>query len=336
MIEYLKELEFQNPGFFWAALLIPVLIVGYWIYQRKGSERIHLPGLSETGYAFKNFWSWTWHIPFALRMLALLLLITAMARPTTSKSWKDVNTEGIDIMLAMDVSASMLARDFDPTRLEASKDVASRFIENRPQDRMGLVIYEGESFTQCPLTTDHRVLQNLLKETETGMLKGGTAIGMGLATAVNRLKDSEAKSKVVILLTDGVNNRGSIAPKTAARLAKEKGIRVYTIGVGSKGKALSPVQIKPNGNYKYKRVKVKIDEKKLKKVANITNGAYFRATDNKKLEKIYERIDQLEKSKIKVTEHSEKNEEFYGFLLTGALLLLLDRTLIHTLFRSIP
>lgn len=336
MIEYWKNIGFQDPWAFWLLLLIPAFILLYVHRTRKHPGRITLPGSVTVLEKVKGFWNWTLHIPLALRMIGLALLIMAIARPTSNKSWKNVNTEGIDIMLATDVSASMLAKDFEPNRLEAAKKVASNFIDGRPNDRMGLVIYEGESFSQCPLTTDHRVLLDLLEGTETGMLKSGTAIGMGLATAVNRLKNSDAKSKVIILLTDGVNNRGKIAPKTAAKLAKEKGIRIYTIGVGSRGKALSPVGVYPNGKYEYKRVKVRIDEETLQEAARITNGAYFRATDNEKLKQIYERIDELEKSKIKVTEHSEKNEEYHAFLMIGGLLLLLDRLLIHTVHRSIP
>ncbi len=336
MIEHLKDIDFQDPGAFWLLLLLPAFLLLYIYRTRRYPGRIRIPGAVAATKNIKSFWGWTLHIPFSLRMLGLALLITALARPITSKSWKDKHTEGIDIMLATDVSASMLAKDFEPNRLEAAKKVATRFIEDRPNDRMGLVIYEGESFTQCPLTTDHRVLKNLLQETSTGMLKSGTAIGMGLATAVNRLKNSDAKSKVIILLTDGVNNRGSIAPKTAAKLAKEKGIRVYTIGVGSRGKAMSPVGVFPNGNYEFKRVKVRIDEETLEEVANITDGAYFRATNNKKLKEIYGRIDKLEKSKIKVTEHSEKDEEYHAFLMLGGLLLLLDRLLTHTVHRSVP
>ncbi len=335
MIERLQHIEFQDPYLFWGALLIPLILLLHIQRTKKDPARFRLPGSGKTASLFPVRWNWSLHVPFAIRMLALLLLITAMARPTTSKNWKDVNTEGIDIILTMDISASMLARDFEPNRLKAAKEVGKAFIEDRPQDRMGLVVYEGESFTQCPLTTDHRVLKNLLEETETGMLKGGTAIGMGLANAVNRLEDSEAKSKVIILLTDGMNNRGSIAPKTAARMAKEKDIRVYTIGVGSKGEALVPTRPTPDGSYQFRRRKVRIDEESLKEVAKITNGAYFRATNNKKLEAIYERIDKLEKSKIKVTEHSEKNEEFHLFLMGAALLFLLERSLSLTLLRSV-
>ncbi len=335
-MEWLNRIAFENAGAFWLLLLIPLFVTFYVIRTKEGSPSIILPDLGRNSHALRGRGTWSFHIPFTLQMLGLAFLITALARPTTSSNWKDVNTEGIDIMLAMDVSASMLAKDFRPNRLEASKEVASRFISERPNDRMGLVIYEGESFTQCPLTTDHRVLQNLLNETETGMLKSGTAIGMGLATAVNRLKGSEAKSKVIILLTDGVNNRGTIAPRTAGELAKRKGIRVYTIGVGSQGKARSPVGIYPNGEYKFERVEVEIDEEVLQDVAETTGGAYFRATDGDKLQKIYERIDEMEKSKIKVTEHSEKNEEYHAFLAIAGLLLLLDRVLASSLFRSVP
>jgi Ca-activated chloride channel family protein len=273
---------------------------------------------------------------FPLRILGLSLLLFALARPQSKTSWQDVRTEGIDIMIALDISASMLAKDLKPDRLKSSKNVALEFINDRPNDRIGLVVYEGESFTQCPLTTDHRVLRELFSRVRTGQIEGGTAIGMGLATAINRLRSSEAKSKVVILLTDGVNNRGSIPPLTAAEIAREYGVRVYTIGVGSRGKALSPVSIYPDGTYKYERVEVKIDEETLQQIADMTGGMYYRATDARKLRDIYKEIDQLEKTLIQVTEHSKRNEEFFPFALAGCSLIFLGFFVDQTIFRSVP
>ncbi|MFB6306055.1 MAG: VWA domain-containing protein [Flavobacteriales bacterium] len=336
MIETLKEISFKHPEFFYLALLLPFLITWYIFKNNK-----YTPSVSNaTAFYFSdlndNFLKYGRHIPFVLKMVALALLITGMARPQTSSSWEDVSTEGIDIVIAQDISASMLAEDFKPNRLKVSKKMAGKFIDNRPHDRIGLVVYEGESFTQCPLTTDHRVLKNLLRKIESGNLKSGTAIGMGIATAINRLKDSKAKSKVIILLTDGVNNRGKIAPKTAAKIAKEYGIRVYAIGVGSKGKARSPVSVYPNGNYKFRKVKVEIDEKSLKHIAELTGGKYFRATDKKKLNSIYNEIDRLEKSEIDVTKHSKKSEWFFPLALTGGILLLFSQLLKFTILKTAP
>ena len=269
-----------------------------------------------------------------LRCIAVVALITALARPQTSLSWQDVTTEGIDIAIALDVSGSMLAEDFKPNRLEASKQVAMDFISERPYDRIGLVIYAGESFTQCPLTTDHAVLLNLFDDIKNGMIEDGTAIGMGLATSVSRLKDSKAISKVAILLTDGSNNRGSIPPVTAAEIAKEFGIRVYTVGVGSNGSARMPMQDQ-FGRTVYQNVEVKIDEKTLKEIADITDGKYFRATNKKSLEAIYKEIDKLEKSKIEVTEYKKKSEKFVPFALLAACLLLIEFLLRNIIFKGI-
>ena len=274
------------------------------------------------------------HLPFAASLLGLGLLLTALTRPQSSDAWQDVETEGIDIVMAVDISASMLARDLKPDRLEAAKRVAADFIDARPNDRIGLVVYEGEAFTQCPLTSDHDVLKDLFKQARSGLIDGGTAVGMGLATAVNRLRESDARSRVVILLTDGVNNAGTVQPEDAAQIAAELGVRVYTIGVGTRGKALSPVAIYPNGQYKYDLVDVEIDETMLERVATLTGGRYFRATDEKSLARIYAEIDTLEKTRIKVTEHNRRNEEYFPYALAGACLLLLafvtDRHLLRT------
>jgi Ca-activated chloride channel family protein len=267
-----------------------------------------LPGLQQFNAAGRTFRNTFRHILFGLRTAAVALLIVVLARPQSTDRFQDVSTEGIDIMLAIDISGSMLARDFKPDRLEASKDVATEFISGRPYDRMGLVVFSGESFTQCPLTTDHAVLVNLMRELQSGMIEDGTAIGMGLATAINRIRESEAKSKVIILLTDGVNNRGEVAPATAAGIAKTFGIRVYTIGVGSQGMAPYPVQT-PFG-LQYQNMQVEIDEEILKEIANTTGGKYFRATDNNKLMQVYNEIDQLEKSKIDVKQFTRKEEEY--------------------------
>lgn len=274
------------------------------------------------------------HGLFVFRLLALASLITALARPQSSTSWQNVTTEGIDIILSMDVSGSMLAEDLKPNRLEASKAVAMNFISGRPNDRMGLVLFSGESFTQCPITTDHAVLKNLFKDVKNGMIADGTAIGMGLANAVNRLKDSEAKSKVVILLTDGENNRGEIPPHTAAEIAKAFGVRVYTIGVGTRGEAPFPFR-SPFGGIVYQNVEVKIDEPLLTQIADMTGGKYFRATDNKKLKAIYEEIDKLEKSKIDVQEFRKKNEMFLPWVFAAGLLLFLEFVFRNTIFKSI-
>ncbi len=330
------ELEFANAWAFYLLLFLPLL--GFW-YVMRNKER--MPGVRFSGYTWvrgisTGIMDLMVHVPYFLRLIAIGLLIVAFARPQTSSSWEDVTTEGIDIVMALDVSASMLARDFDPNRLEVAKDVGASFIKNRPNDRIGLVVYEGKAFTQCPLTTDHRVLLDLFSETRTGMIKSGTAIGMGLATSVNRLKESDAESKVVILLSDGVNNRGSITPRTAARIAENFGVRVYTIGVGSEGKAPFPVKKAPNGQYVFKRKEVEIDEETLREIAELTGGKYFRATDRDRLKSIYEEIDRLEKTRIEVTEHRKKTEQFYAFALVGGGLLLLEFLLRYTVLRTTP
>lgn len=272
------------------------------------------------------------HLEIVLRSLALAALIIALARPQSSLSWQNTTTEGIDIIIASDISGSMLAADFQPNRLEAGKKIAIDFIKNRPNDRIGLVIFSGESFTQCPLTIDHSVLINLYNDIHYGMINDGTAIGMGLATAVNRLKDSEAKSKVVILLTDGSNNMGSIPPITAAQIAKQFGVRVYTVGVGTNGYAPFPVQT-PMG-IQYQQALVDIDEPTLQKIADITGGQYFRATNNDKLKSIYEQIDKLEKAKIDVTEYHKKTEMFLPLAVLALVLLGLEFVLKNTILKG--
>lgn len=326
---------FAAPRMMWLLLLIPVLAIYDVLSGGRRKPQVKLSSLTQ----FPNTGSWKVSamvgLPLFLRYLGIAALILAVARPQSRLSWQNTTTEGIDIVIAMDMSASMLAKDFVPNRLEAAKDVAARFIEGRPNDRIGLVVYEGEAFTQCPLTTDHRVLLNLLGEINTGMIEGGTAIGMGLATAVNRLRESDAKSRVVILLTDGDNNAGSIAPLTAAEIAKSYGVRVYAIGVGTEGRALSPVAIYPDGRYKYDYVEVKIDEKTLKEIAAMTGGAYFRAVDRQSLAQIYSQIDKLEKTKINVTEHSQRSEEFYLFAWIGVAVLGLEFLLKYLFLRTL-
>ncbi len=267
-------------------------------------------------------------------MGAVAFTIVVLARPQSLNTWKNVESEGIDIILALDISTSMLARDFEPDRIEAAKSIGIQFVSGRKTDRMGLVVFAGESFTLCPLTTDHVSVVNLFKDVQTGLIEDGTAIGSGLATAVSRLKDSDALSRVIILLTDGVNNKGEIAPITAAEIAKTYGVRVYTVGVGTQGEAPYPVQT-PFG-VRYQNIKVEIDEPLLKQIAEMTGGKYFRAEDNKALSTVYNEIDKMERIKIEVTEHSKKQEEFRRFAFIVLALLALDLLLRSTLLRSIP
>lgn len=316
----MSPVKFGEPLFLYLLLLIPAMIAFYILKQHKSSASLRIPGLMQFQSGASTFRNYLRHVLFAIRVIALSLLIIVLARPQATDVLQDVSTEGIDIMLALDISGSMLARDFNPDRLEASKNVATEFISGRPYDRMGLVVFSGESFTQCPLTTDHAVLVNLLREVQSGMIEDGTAIGMGLANSVSRLKDSEAKSKVIILLTDGVNNRGEIAPGTAAGIANTFGIRVYTIGVGTQGTAPYPVQT-PFG-MRYQNMPVEIDEDILREIAQKTGGRYFRATDNDKLRQVYAEIDQLEKSKIDVRQYTRKEEKYLlpavvAFILIG-------------------
>jgi Ca-activated chloride channel homolog len=304
----MRGISFADPVFLYLLLIIPAMIAFYVMKQHKVSASLRMPGLKpfeKSGTTFRNYLR---HILFAFRIIAVTLLILVLARPQSTSNFQNVSTEGIDIVLALDISGSMLARDFKPDRLEASKNVATEFISGRPYDRIGLVVFSGESFTQCPLTTDHAVLINLMHEIQSGMIEDGTAIGMGLANAVNRIKNSEAKSKVIILLTDGINNMGEIAPATAADIAKTFGVRVYTIGVGTQGMAPYPVQT-PFGT-QFQNMPVEIDEAILKEIATKTGGRYFRATDNNKLVQVYKEIDQLEKSKIDTKQFIRKEEKF--------------------------
>jgi Ca-activated chloride channel family protein len=318
----MRNIVFENGWFLWFLLVIP-LLVAYYIYRQNKSHaslKLSTAGFfAESGNTFRH---WLRHILFAMRLAVIALVIIVIARPQNVDKWQSSTTEGIDIVLALDVSGSMLARDFSPDRLEASKNVATEFISGRPYDRIGLTVFSGESFTQCPLTTDHAVLINLLREIRSGMIEDGTAIGVGLATAINRIKDSDAISKVIILLTDGVNNTGSIDPMTAAEIAHTFGIRIYTIGVGSRGYADYPVQT-PFGT-RYQKMQVEIDEALLKEIADLTGGRYFRAVDNTSLQQVYSEIDKLEKSKIETREHSRREEVFMPWALAAAIILTLE------------
>lgn len=329
----MNNIEFAHSEFLFLLLIIPLASAWYFFKNKKQKPTVSVSTFRNFDMKHKGLKPKLRHGLFALKMVGLASLIVAFARPQSSTSWQDITTEGIDIIVALDISGSMLARDFDPNRLEASKQVAIDFITERPNDRMGLVVYGGESFTQCPLTTDHAVLKNLFQDIEYGMIEDGTAIGLGLANAVSRIKDSEAKSKVIILLTDGENNAGAVPPLTAAEIAKSFGIRVYTIGVGTNGMAPFPVQ-SPFGGISYQNMEVKIDEATLQEIAKITDGKYFRATDKKKLVAIYEEIDKLEKSKINVTEYRKKSEEFYPWAFAALFLLAIEFLLRNTYFRS--
>ena len=329
----MHNIVFENGWFLWFLLIIPLLLAYYIYRQGKSHAAIKLSTASFLQGGRKTFRHWLRHLLFAIRIAVIALVIIVIARPQNVDKWQSSTTEGIDIVMALDVSGSMLARDFSPDRLEASKNVATEFISGRPYDRIGLTVFSGESFTECPLTTDHAVLINLLREVKSGIIEDGTAIGVGLATAINRIKDSDAISKVIILLTDGVNNRGSIDPVTAAEIAKTFGIRVYTIGVGSMGYADYPVQT-PFG-IQYQKMQVEIDEALLRKVADLTGGQYFRAVDNTSLEKVYNEIDKLEKSKIETREHSKREEVFMPWALAAAILLSLELLLRYLFMRNL-
>ncbi|WP_271423877.1 vWA domain-containing protein [Aequorivita sinensis] len=330
-----SNFEFVNPQFFWLFLILPVLALWY-LWKRK-QQTASLKISSVQG--FKTGRNWLAKLKpllFVLRLLALSAIIVALARPrTVDETTKTKTTRGIDIVMAIDVSASMLARDLKPNRLEALKTVAARFINGRPNDRIGLVEYAGESFTRTPITSDKTIVLSSLKNvTYNTTIEGGTAIGSGLATAVNRLKDSRAKSKVIILLTDGVNNSGFIDPKIASELAVEFGIKVYTIGLGSNGMAMSPIAIRPDGGFQYGNVKVEIDEALMKDIANKTGGQYFRATNNTKLEQIYEEINKLEKTDIEEFKFTNYDEMFRPFVIFALILLGLEFLLRTTIFKG--
>lgn len=328
----LSDIQFANPEYFWFLLLIPLLIAFKLFVANKKATNLKY---SDT----KSFLGTkTWKVrlrelPFVLRMIIIVLISIVLARPQTSSGEQKVTSEGIDIVLAMDVSTSMLAQDFEPNRIEAAKEKAIEFVDSRPNDRIGLVVFAGQSFTQSPITIDHSVVKELIGKLKTGLLQDGTAIGMGLATAVARLKDSKAKSKVVILLTDGDNNAGSVSPETAAEIAKTYGVRVYTIAVGTRGMAKYPVQT-PFG-MTTQLMKVDVNEPLLTKIADITGGKYFRATDNKSLEKIYKQIDKLEKTKVDVAYYTNFTELYYPFAIAAIVLFFAEIILRYTIFRKL-
>ena len=315
-------MTFHSPAYLLLLLLL-IPVAGWWIWRlRQSHATLQMSDTSVLGKAPKTWRVYMIHAPFVLRMLCITFLSIALARPQLSNRWSSESTEGIDIMMALDISGTMMAEDLKPNRLEAAKQVATDFVLSRPNDNIGLVVFAGESFTQCPLTTDHAVLVNLFQSVKFGMIEDGTAIGLGLANCVNRMKDSPTKSKVVILLTDGSNNRGDIDPQTAAQIAQTFGIRVYAVGVGSHGQARVPVQT-PYGT-QYMMMDSEFDEATLRNIANATGGEYFRATDNSSLKRIYAQIDQLEKSKIRVREYSKRTESYAPFLTAALLCLLLD------------
>ncbi|MFW5890515.1 MAG: vWA domain-containing protein [Marinilabiliaceae bacterium] len=325
---------FLHPHFFYLFLLL-VPMIGWYIWKHQELHAsLQISSLRGFSQIKKSRKSYLRHIPFGLRCLTIIFLTIALARPQSTNNLRDVTTEGIDIMISLDISGSMKAMDFEPNRLDAAKNVATDFISERTNDKIGLVVFAAESFTQCPLTVDKAVLTNLIQDVRIGMLKDGTAIGHGLATAVKRIKESDAKSKVIILLTDGVNNRGEIHPLTAAEMAKSFGIRIYTIGVGSHGTA--PVPVNTAFGQQVKEMEVKIDEEMMQEVAQMTDGQYFRATDENKLRSIYEEIDQMEKSKVEVKEYTQKSEEFILFGLLALAFLLSEILLRNTILRNLP
>lgn len=325
---------FEYPALLWL-LVIPAFMLVHYVYIEVSGRRPHLrvPDIKFWKAGGRSVLGVIRHLPFLLRTIALVMIIIAIARPRSSTKMDKIDTEGIDIVLAMDVSTSMLARDFTPDRISAAKDIAIEFISQRPSDRMGIVVFAGESYTQCPLTTDRATLINLMKEIETGLIEDGTAIGNGLATAVARMQNSDAKSRVVILLTDGVNNSGEITPQTAADIAKTYGIRVYTIGVGANGTAPYPVMT-PWG-VQMQNVEVEIDEILLKNIAETTGGRYFRATDNTKLSEIYSEINKMEKARTTIDSFPIYKELFTGFALIALACLLLE-VLISFILRRLP
>ncbi len=328
-----ENIEFANPQFFWLLLALPVALLWYFFKHKKEVASLKISSIK--GFNVTHWTSKLRPLLFVLRLVSLTLIITALARPQTEDiSTRTKTTKGIDIVMAIDVSSSMLARDLKPNRLSALKNVAADFIKKRPNDRIGLVGYAGESYTKTPITSDKSIVLNALREITYGELEDGTAIGMGLATSVNRLKESKAISKVIILLTDGVNNSGFIEPKTAADLAVEFGIKTYTIGLGTNGNALYPVAYNRDGTFRYGMRQVEIDEELLKEIALATGGKYFRATDNEKLEEIYDEINKLEKTEIEEFKYYKYEEKFRPLILLAGVLLLLEWGLRNSIFKS--
>jgi len=323
---------FANPEFLWLLLVIPLLVAWQLLKQKKSLVPLKMPSTKGFNNSIYNRLK---PILFVLRLLSISALIIGLARPqNSSESTKTETTKGIDIVMAIDVSSSMLAKDLSPNRLVALKEVASNFIKDRPNDRIGLVVYAGESYTKTPITSDKRLVLQALKEIQYGELTDGTAIGMGLATSVNRLKDSKALSKVIILLTDGVNNAGFIEPATAAELAVEYDIKTYTIGLGTNGNALSPIAYNPDGSFRYGMAEVQIDETLLEQIANSTGGKYFRATDNQKLEAIYNEINSLEKTEIATFKFYAYEEKFRPWAIAALVFFLIEWLLKNSLFKS--
>jgi len=328
-----NNLELTNPEFLWLLLLIPIVGIWYFVMRKKDTARLKIANTK--GFAEQSLIAKFKPLLYVLRLLALASLIVAMARPRNVEvSKKTKTTRGIDIVMAIDVSASMLAKDLRPNRLEALKGVATKFVNKRPNDRIGIVVYAGESFTQTPITSDKRIVINTIRKLRWGDLEGGTAIGMGLGSAVNRLKDSKAISKVIILLTDGVNNSGFVDPRTATELAKELDIKVYTIGLGTNGTAQFPVARDASGKLIFRMQPVEIDEELLKYIAKQTDGKYFRATDNEKLASIYDEINKLEKTEVEEFKYYNYQEKYRPLILLGGLLIVLELLLRLTLFRS--
>ena len=325
---------FENPLYLFLLLILIPVIVWYILKQKNAQASLQVSTTQAFDKMPKSYKVYLRHVRFALRLLVITCLIIVLARPQSTDNWQNSSTEGVDIVLALDISGSMMARDFKPDRVEAAKDVAAQFVSGRENDNIGLVIFAGESFTMCPMTTDHAVLLNLMKDVHCGMVDDGTAIGDGLATAINRIKDGPAKSKTIILLTDGTNNAGDIAPLTAAQIAKSLGIRVYTIGVGSKGLAPYPVQT-PYG-ITYQNMPVEIDESALQQIAATADGKYFRATNKNVLKNIFEEIDKMEKTKLTVKEYSRKEEDFMPWAILALVLLGMEIVLRNTLLRNIP
>ena len=330
-----ENITFVHPGFLFLLLLLPIIGLWYYYSYKNRYAILRMSSLESIRNVSSLRGQLRALLPI-LRALAFMMLVIALARPQETLKEEEIKAEGIDIALVMDLSSSMLAQDFKPDRLEVSKRVAGDFVDKREFDRIGLAVFAGEAFTQCPLTTDHRVVKEFLAGLKCGILEDGTAIGMGLATAVNRLKDSEVESKVVILLTDGVNNAGYVKPITAAEIAREFNVKVYTIGVGSTGDALTPVSRRSDGRYIFGLARVEIDENLLENIATMTGGKYFRATSAEGLERIYEEIDQLEKTEIEVTSIRRYNEEFHRFAFLGLLFLGLEILLRYTVLRTIP
>jgi Ca-activated chloride channel family protein len=331
----MEKITFLNPEFFWLLLLIPA--AGAWLYLKRNQQTATLKISSTAGFTgSKSFFVKLYPFLGVFRLLALTALIVAMARPrTVDISNKTKTTKGIDIVMAIDVSGSMLAKDLKPNRMEALKKVAASFVDERPNDRIGLVVYASEAYTKTPVTSDKAIIQQAIESIKyDNVLQDGTGIGMGLATAVNRLKDSKAKSKVIILLTDGVNNAGFIEPETASDIAKQYGIKVYTVGIGTNGMAEFPYAIAPNGQFLFRMMQVEIDEQLMKNIARKTDGKYFRATSNNKLEEIYAAINKLETTEIEELKFYDYDEKFRPFVLLAGFLLLLEIGLRNTVYRS--